>query len=103
MAGLNAKLRDLIALRTEQPADVVAAWLSRDTCFTAPEALAAGLVDEITEVPPAPVADADRVETSEPIQTEDETLALSLLSALGQIQVRSKGEFSRAVHAWLAH
>jgi hypothetical protein len=49
------------------------------------------------------VADADRVETSEPIQTEDETLALSLLSALGQIQVRSKGEFSRAVHAWLAH
>jgi ATP-dependent protease ClpP protease subunit len=100
---VNARLLDLIGQRTEQPADVVVAWLAKDSYFTAPEALAAGLIDEISEPPPARVADARRVEASEPTQTEDEALALSLLTALGEIKVNRKGEFARAIQAWLAY
>jgi hypothetical protein len=60
-------------------------------------------VDAIVETPPAPMADAGRAETSEPSPTDDEQLIHAMLSAMGNIEVRSKAEFSRAVNAWLAH
>ena len=98
---LNARLHRLIALRTGQPAAVVADWLSRDSYFSADEALAAGLVHVITEVGPAPQTGAEAESASMPGQTEDEALFYSLLRAMGPINVRCKAEFSRAVNAWL--
>ena len=98
---LNARLHRLIALRTGQPAAVVADWLSRDSYFTAPEALAAGLIHIITEAGPAPRTGTAAESASMPGQTEDEALFYSLLRAMGPINVRCKAEFSRAVNAWL--
>ena len=98
---LNTRLHRLIALRTGQPAAVVADWLSRDSYFSADEALAAGLVHVITEVGPAPQTGAEAESASMPGQTEDEALFYSLLRAMGPINVRCKAEFSRAVNAWL--
>lgn len=82
---------------------MVSAWLAKDSYFTAPEALAAGLVDVITEAPPAAVADAARPEGQESGPTEDEAFFHSVLSAMGDIEVRSKAESSRALNAWVVH
>ena len=100
---LNARLLALIGQRTEQLAATVFAWLAKDSYFTAPEALAAGLVDEITEAPPAPVADAGRPEGPESGPTEDEAFLHSILNAMGNVQVHSKAALARELNAWLAY
>lgn len=43
----DASMRTLFVARSQQPEATIREWLSRDTYFTAAEALAAGLVDEI--------------------------------------------------------
>jgi ATP-dependent protease ClpP protease subunit len=102
---LNLRLREIIAQRTEQPLATVDDWLSRDSYFSAPEALAAGLVDEIVEPPAAleTVADAGTPEAPEPTQTEDEAIFHAFLGAMGSIKVRSKTELGRSLTAWLVH
>lgn len=50
-------LRDIYVARTGQPVEVVEEWMSKDTFFTAEEALAAGLVTKVIPIAPkaAPV------------------------------------------------
>jgi len=103
MARTNARLHALIAGRTEQPAEVVSGWLAKDSYFTAPEALCAGLIDEIVEPPPTPEVVADSSEAPEAGPTDDERLILAMLSAMGSIRVRSKAELARSLSAWLVH
>ena len=101
---VNARLRAIIERRTRQRREVVAGWLSKDSYFTAIEARAAGLVDEIIDAAPAaPAAAAAESHLPGPVPTEDEALVYSLLQAMGPVTVRCKAEFSRAVGAWLSH
>lgn len=45
-------LRDIYVARTGQPVEVVEEWMSKDTFFTANEALAAGLVTKVLPIAP---------------------------------------------------
>lgn len=82
----------------------ISAWLAKDSYFTASEALATGLSDEITEPPPSAAADGDSPEASTAGPTEDERLFFAMLSAMGSnVQVRSKAEFGRNFSAWFTH
>jgi len=99
----NARLRDLLICHTEQTAATVDGWLSHDTYFDSRAALEAGLADEITEAPPAPVAEAPALAEPEPGQTDDERLILAMLSAMGDVTVRSKAELARTLNSWLVH
>lgn len=61
LTDTHAALRDIYVARTGQPAATVEEWMSKDTWFTAQEALAAGLVTKVISIAPkaaAVVADA---------------------------------------------
>jgi ATP-dependent protease ClpP protease subunit len=54
LTDTHKTLRDIYVARTGQPVEVVEEWMSKDTFFTADEALAAGLVTKV--IPLAPKA-----------------------------------------------
>jgi len=57
LTDTHQTLRDIYVARTGQPVEVVEEWMSKDTFFTAAEALAAGLVTKVLPIAPkaAPV------------------------------------------------
>jgi ATP-dependent protease ClpP protease subunit len=57
LSDTHQNLRDIYVARTGQPVEVVEEWMSKDTFFTAQEALAAGLVTKVIPLAPksAPV------------------------------------------------
>lgn len=57
LSDTHAILRDIYVARTGQPVEVVEEWMSKDTWFTAAEALAVGLVTKVIPLAPktAPV------------------------------------------------
>lgn len=92
----------LIRERTEQPASVVTEWLSRDTWFSAQEALSVGLVDEICEV--APARDDSSFRASQPpTETEAEKVFQTWLAAFGKIEVADKEKFARKLNEFLIY
>ncbi|GAA4362792.1 hypothetical protein GCM10023185_31070 [Hymenobacter saemangeumensis] len=52
LTGVHEALRDIYVARTGQPVEVVEEWMSKDTFFTASEALAAGLVTKVIPIAP---------------------------------------------------
>jgi ATP-dependent protease ClpP protease subunit len=100
-AKLNVRLADLLKARTEQPDSVVSEWLSKDTYFTAAEALAAGLVDEVfdPEVKALPAITLAAAPETGP--TDDERLLMAFLTAAGPFECRSKAGLARELSAWL--
>ncbi len=95
----------LLVERTGQPDAVVSEWLGgKDFWFTADEALAAGLVDEIYDEPPLPF---DLV-TGEPltagtIDDGSERLFLELLRAMGTVRTKDKAKLGREIGAWFTY
>jgi len=57
LTDTHQNLRDIYVARTGQPVEVVEEWMSKDTFFTAAEALAVGLVTKVLPIAPkaAPV------------------------------------------------
>jgi len=103
VAKCNDRLRAVLIARTGQPADVVAGWLDgRDHYFTAAEALAAGLADEIFDAPVFGCfpAHANQPEAAQDWPTADETLFADFLRAFGSVQVRNREKFIRNFCAW---
>lgn len=99
---LNEKAAAILTARTGQPLEVVRQWLNgSDTWFTADEALAAGLVDEILPaVATVPATASQSTPDAPDLPTEAETLALNLLRALGSIRVRDRLAFGRELAVW---
>ena len=93
---------EVYARRTGKPAAEVAPWfVNGDHWFTADEALAAGLVDEILPaLAPRPAGASTLAQDATESPTEAETLALDLLRALGPLRVRDREAFGREVGAW---
>lgn len=57
-------LHDIYVARTGQPTEVVQEWMSKDTFFTAAEALAAGLVTKVIPLAPRNAAVLNNVQAS---------------------------------------
>jgi ATP-dependent Clp protease protease subunit len=103
----SAYLKKIIMERTELSETVVAGWLNgADVYFTAEQAVAYGLADEIFDAPKsdpcdAPVATADAGTVQPCGMTEDELFALDVLAALPRLTVRNRQNFLREVCASL--
>ncbi len=103
----SAYLKKIIMERTEQPETVVAGWLNgADVYFSAEQAVAYGLVDEIFDAPKSepcetPVATADAGTVQSSGMTEDEQFALDVLRALPRLTVHNRQSFLREVCASL--
>jgi ATP-dependent protease ClpP protease subunit len=102
----SAFLEKIIMERTELSETVVAGWLNgADVYFTAEQAVAYGLADEIFDAPKfepcdVPVANDD-AGTVQSGFTDDEQFALDVLSALPRLTVRDRQNFLREVCASL--
>jgi hypothetical protein len=100
--GICTRFEQIISSRTKQPLGRVREWVGAETCFSAAEALAVGLVDEIiTEpvMPPAVIAASD--DTRPDADTENELLFTAWLSAFGKLQVRNRDKFTRNLADWV--
>lgn len=101
---LKELVQGILLQRTGQSSGIVSEWLAKDTWFSAQEALAAGLVDEIIEAPPAPAIAAGKpVSASASVRpmTESEALFCTWLSAFGSVEVANKQQFAHYLHDWL--
>jgi ATP-dependent protease ClpP protease subunit len=104
----SAYLKKIIMERTELSETVVAGWLNgADFYFTAEQACAYGLADEIFD---APKLDADgvpvatRTEKSNiPTLSEDELFFNDVLLSVGRLKVRNRADFMRELCAWAAY
>jgi hypothetical protein len=105
LTKLNARLRSLLLAKTGQSEQVVDGWLSTDSYFTAAEAKALRLVDEVIDALPARPMPATSAGTapSAPTTTESEALLLSMLRCFGPIQTTNKAKLARSIGAWLAY
>ncbi len=56
LSDTHQNLRDIYVTRTGQPVEVVEEWMSKDTFFTAEEALAVGLVTKVIPIAPKTAA-----------------------------------------------
>lgn len=101
------KVEELIRAKTEQPEEVVHDWLSRDSWFSAQEALAVGLVDEIIQpAKPRRSKRAAQSDTYSPAALapvpESEAMFRAFLTAFGPVEVRDVENFRRDLLAWSA-
>jgi|GEM_PF-1921906 ATP-dependent protease ClpP protease subunit len=103
-----AYLKKILMERTEMSETVVDGWLNgADFYFTAEQAVAYGLADEIFDAPRfdadgLPVAACDSNEKPLPTFTEDELFFQDVLLSLGRLKVRNKADFMRELHFWAA-
>jgi ATP-dependent Clp protease protease subunit len=101
---IRTRFEQIISDRTKQPIETVHKWVAGETYFSAQEAQAAGLVDEIytpPELPPAPAivgSDAPGAATA----TEPEEMFRAWLRAFGKVPVADKDKFLRDV-SFLLH
>jgi ATP-dependent protease ClpP protease subunit len=106
LAKTTAYLKKIIMERTELSETVVAGWLNgADVYFSAEQAKAYGLVDEIFDAPKldfhgVPVATAEP-ENAAPQPTDDERFFYDILFALPRLKVRNRQDFLREVCASL--
>jgi len=109
LAATAAYLKKIIIERTELSETVVAGWLNgADVYFSAEQARAYGLCDEIFDapksapcaVPVAPVA-PDDLKLDALTFTEDEMFFLDIIAALPRLTVRNRDEFLHEVCASL--
>lgn len=99
---IRTRFEQIISDRTKQPLATVRAWVGGETYFSAQEAQAVGLVDEIYFAPEATPAPAIVTsEPGEPSATEQETIFRAWLSAFGKMKVSDPNKFSRDVLLWL--
>ena len=98
---LTLRIRDIIVQRSERPVHVVERWLSKDSFFTAEEALEGSLVDELIDPPPAPRL-RRRSTAAVPDHCAGEEVFRSWLKTLGPIKVRDREKFARELDAWFA-
>ena len=100
----NAQLERILSQRSCRAAELMSGV---DFYFSASEALAAGLVDEIftVELQPAKIQAAHDQQTAEvePAMTDAEKLLHHFLDAFGPLPVGSYKNFVRAVNAWACH
>lgn len=76
----------------------------KDHYFTASEALSAGLVDEIFELPPVAFDKiGEPASAQEPGPTSDEQLFMNFFHAFGPVIVRNRHLFARSCGAWAFH
>lgn len=103
LGQLEAPMYRLIRRATGCGASAAFRWLSKDedTWFTAQQALESGLVHEILPAPAFVKSNdvhVDEAPESAPKgPTQDETIALDLLKALGPLNVRDRAAFMREV------
>lgn len=98
---LTGEIVEIIRERTKQPGAVVNGWFGqRDTHFSAQDALAVGLIDEI--LPPRPVDNAPAKESAPEFapETESERDFFLLLNAYGRVDVSDKARFLRSLRHW---
>lgn len=105
---LTSRIIGIVAVRTRRPIEEVARWYTSgvDTYFTAQEALAAGLVDEILPADPqGPGKDLSIVPAAPDRApfTDKELLLFECFRALGTIQTHDRARLHREVSVWLAH
>jgi len=106
IAKFNARLRAVLAARTGQPAAVLEGWLDgRDHYFTAQEAVAAGLADEVFSAPVSVCfqTHGNRLKAAQDSPTADEALFNDFLRAFGRVHVRNRQRFTRDLCAWAVH
>jgi ATP-dependent protease ClpP protease subunit len=111
LANATKRIFDILKLKTELPNELIESWLDgADVYFTAEQAKAYGLIDEITE-PPAPAGALDLAASKlipappapEIGPTDDEEFIFDLLRAVtkdGAIKVRSKRNFARELKSF---
>lgn len=99
---LRSSYTEILGDRTGQPLTTVEGWLARDTWFTAAEALAAGLVDEITPLPASAAPAAAVREAGQPQATDQEKLFHTWLAAFGPMRVANRETFGRHLATWFA-
>jgi ATP-dependent protease ClpP protease subunit len=107
----SAYLKKIIMERTELSETVVAGWLNgADVYFTAEQACAYGLADEIFDAPKlapcaASVSSATTPGTVQnfPTWTEDEKFIYEMLFCAGRVTVRNRVDFMRELSAWAAY
>ena len=102
---ITGRVCDLLSKRLTVGPEQIHAWLTdgADHWFTAREALALGLVDEVVEdaaFAPQSVEDVPSTGAGNDEDGSDETLALDLLRALGRVDVCNKARFLRELHVW---
>lgn len=114
LARTTKRIFDILKQRTEQPDEIIRAWLDgMDIYLTAEMAKAYGLIDEIFDLPPAKPAPVIPVSTAsparpalEPGRTPDEEMIFSILHGAvkdGKITVRSKKNFKRDFLSFVLH
>lgn len=107
LESLDARLNRIIAQELGQPIGVVEEWHRGETYWTAEEALAAGLVDEVVEVPVSLVGRIPKAlevspdsDASTKAPTEQEKLFAQFLTAFGKVAVSNKSEFGDRLRDW---
>jgi ATP-dependent protease ClpP protease subunit len=98
---LKKQIMGVILERTRQPAAVVNKWFEGENYFSAQEAMAVGLVDEL--LPPRTMANPESCqaqETSASGQTESERELFAFLAAYGKIEVTDRQIFLHRLSAW---
>ncbi len=101
----TARFEQIIYERTKQPLETVRRWVKAETYFSAEEALAAGLIDEIftppevTDAIPTTAIEASD-ESSISAACEKEVMFKAWLSAFGTVPVADKAIFMRDLIAW---
>lgn len=114
LSRLADYLKKIIMERCELSETVVAGWLNGvDVYFSAEQAVAYGLADEIYDAPKlaapcaAPVAAiaSARVSFERPLPTfaDGEKLIYDILFAAGRVSVRSRANFIRELCAWATY
>jgi len=111
LAGVAAYLKKIIMERCELSETVVAGWLNGvDVYFSAEQAVAYGLADEIYDAPKpavlvAPTTIGATVSAMKklPTFTEGESLMNDILFSIGRITVRNRANFIRELCAWAAY
>jgi ATP-dependent protease ClpP protease subunit len=102
---LTGRVLDMLSKRLTCDPEQIRGWLTdgRDHWFTADEALAMGLVDEIVPEP-SREADAPSLRSDHPESMDDgsEALFYDLVQAMGRIHVRSRAEFARNLNVLLS-
>ena len=104
---MTGYLKKIIMERTELSETVVAGWLNgADVYFSAEQAMAYGLVDEVFDAPKLdfgglPVATVAEPTITVPEFTPDERFLFDVLAALPRLTVRNRQEFLHEVCASL--
>ena len=102
--NLESNAQELVSLyqkKTRQPVSVVEEWFcsGRDFWFTAEEAVAAGLADEVFDMPPA--EEIERVRgVLKPGEDPKRELLFDLLNALGPIRTQDRAGLMRDLEVW---